>query len=116
MQYRSTAVLITGLALGWIIAACHTNREPTVEPSARAQPAEGGKQAPPEIKKGVKVRYTSPVMPNSSAHESAAVVQETRGNWVRLTFRLSAEGKKAGAMEKTVWVNFETVNYFTVIE
>ncbi len=62
--------------------------------------------APPELRKGVKVfiRWTAP-----DAIREASLVEEVRGNWVRVKAETSS-----GA--KIDWVNFSNVVWYTIRE
>jgi hypothetical protein len=57
------------------------------------------------------------VWPNGISLVEPHVVEEVRGNWVRMKLVLDNPNprKKAPARHRTVWVNFDTVNWYQVV-
>ena len=115
MNVRSVAVLLTALALACILVACSNHG--TLEPSAQAQLGVSGKQAPPDINKGVRVVFRTPVATYAQRRGyEDPIVEEVRGNWVRMRFEPTKDLQKEGDTVSTEWVNFDTVNHYYVVK
>jgi hypothetical protein len=92
--------------------------EPAGEARAQAPAANDNKdRVPPDIRRGVKIVFDLPKHPfGGKGFEGYPVVEEVRGNWVRLSQKVNEEvAEEFNRKGATVWVNFDTVNWYAIV-
>jgi hypothetical protein len=120
MNTRTATILVVGILLGGLLVACSSKRDPDHLPASYAQAPEADGQAPPGIKKGVKVTFLTIPPPSgflslplsSPAYDvetAPPLVKDVKGNWVLLGFTPTETAAKNGAKYLDAWVNFNTV-------
>jgi hypothetical protein len=116
MRNKAVFVGAAALCVAAVLAGLALHRGPS---AAYAQgQAAGMNNGPPELKKGVSVVFDMPKHPfvGEEFEKVPAAVEEVKGHWVRITQAIKKDFQETlKKKEVTVWVNFNTVNWYGVL-